>query len=813
MVANVTQIAGSVPGVVALQTFLKDPVGQLESFRDSAGIQREIDYFNDRIQKVDDPDEFINDRRLLNFALSAFTLEGEINNLGRVKRILTEDPESERALQNRLADPRFKELADAFKFSEGVESLSDGAFIEELTQKFVINEFERTLGDQNAALREAAFFLRNIGDVQSELGILGDRVLRSVVTTTLNLPAQIAVQSITSQENLIKARLDIEDFQLNPGDTDTAGTLNDPETQAQADRAEVDRGNNIVSAGISQTSQLLDAIESVQADYERLVNIQSATGPYAAEIATQEAAVPELTREKGLLAAATSALGSADGSNARLEEIFGLLANSELTDDGFAKLQTDFDELVTDITNRVNNATFTYDDTDADTVGTTESLLDGSLSGQILSTTLDSAGSITTAVRGQDLSSYLTDLATVNAQVQSLTAGGANATLASAETTFDSARSDFDQVNITVTQDNSTFDARIAEVTQFAGTLETPELGAGALAVRDASNRTNLINVELTNLAEIAGRAVLLTASDDRTQIEAEFAASVSTINGLINDAGTGLDNLLDGSGDRTYQTISSSYLTARGQDFVTDISNVLSGLDVSDTANSQAVLDAVNDTFKPVIEAAFQEIGVDNQVFSFASGTLDPRGAVDADFRQIYDDFEGAITASAHDGISLLEENGFDVNIGVGVTGRTTVLENQGNFKADVLDTLLAAVGNLPSDSTDTSGALAALDTVRFNANRILTNLNSSLRTLSLEGALVDQTLTDLRSGGRESFTNIYEATDAAKEFVERFIITSDAAAFGAQFGLSQQASRAQTALTLLSSGPIVGGNLNIIS
>ena len=75
-----------------------------------------------------------------------------------------------------------------------------------------VDLFEKKLGEQNPALREAEYFRRNIGDIENGFDILGDKVLRAVVTTTLNLPQQIALQSVDKQKSLIDARIDVEDF-------------------------------------------------------------------------------------------------------------------------------------------------------------------------------------------------------------------------------------------------------------------------------------------------------------------------------------------------------------------------------------------------------------------------------------------------------------------------------------------------------------------------------------------------------------------------------------------------------------------------
>jgi len=203
----------SLPAMFIFQSLQKTGDKQFEQFKKEPQIEKEVAHFRERVKEIESVDEFLDDRRLMAFALSAFAMESEIQFLGRMRKVLTEPPEDEEALVNKLRDPRFKEIATAFNFAKnGVSKLKDASFVNSIVERFHTNEFELRLGEQNPALREAAFFRRKIGDIKNTFDILGNQVLRDVVTFTFDLPKEIALQSVDKQKALIDARVDIEDF-------------------------------------------------------------------------------------------------------------------------------------------------------------------------------------------------------------------------------------------------------------------------------------------------------------------------------------------------------------------------------------------------------------------------------------------------------------------------------------------------------------------------------------------------------------------------------------------------------------------------
>lgn len=213
MVGFAGGLGGGLPAFATFQSLESTRESRFEQFKNSPLIKKDIDYFLENAGNVETVDEFFEDRRLLSVTLSAFALEEELNFIGRIKAVLTEPLSDPDALGNKLLDPRFKEIAEELAFATlGTGKLKLNFFRQEIIDKFLTNEFEKSLGQLNPALREAEFFRRKIGEVDNTFEILGNQVLRSVVTFTLDLPPQIALQSVDKQKALIEDRFDITDF-------------------------------------------------------------------------------------------------------------------------------------------------------------------------------------------------------------------------------------------------------------------------------------------------------------------------------------------------------------------------------------------------------------------------------------------------------------------------------------------------------------------------------------------------------------------------------------------------------------------------
>jgi len=199
-------LGSSIPAFALYQRLSKsDTSKQVAQFAQSPAVKKEIEYFREQAAKLKTPEEFVKDARLMKFATSAYSLEAEMQFPARIKQVMLGDPKDPKALANRLADPRFREINKDFAFGQtGVANLKLAKFVDSVVSKYVTNEYEKKLGEQNPALREAAYFKRKIGEAKDIYSILGDKVLRAVVMDTLRIPPEVANQSVEKQAELVK---------------------------------------------------------------------------------------------------------------------------------------------------------------------------------------------------------------------------------------------------------------------------------------------------------------------------------------------------------------------------------------------------------------------------------------------------------------------------------------------------------------------------------------------------------------------------------------------------------------------------------
>ena len=781
MVANVAFMSG-VSAALSFQMLQKNPTQQIAQFGQTAQIMREVEYFKKKAGSLESMDDLIKDRRLMNFALSAFSLDDEAQYPARLKKVLESDLDDNASLANRLSDNRYREIAAAFDYAKsGMDKLQDAAFLEELSQKYVLNEFEKALGNNNPALREATYFLRNIGNVTSPYEILGDNVLRSVVTFTLNLPQQIAVQSVESQARLIEGRLDLDKFKGVESTGRPSGSSIRIE-DARSDQTLLYNGVQLSKQAIAQVDAIQSQLELIRAGYGALDAVQDPAGEFQAEIAVQEAAIPELVRQNGLLAAANDSLGRIAGYVTRMSTLVGLAsdpANASKLD----SYKTEFAELRDKVNTAYGEATYSYDDGDADAAGTLESLLSGALPN--LSVQYKSTGEQVTA-RSQDLTGFLADIDAANASFQAVTGSGDSGNLATAGGIVASGTTELANVRKEVTADRTALTEAIDSIPQFAATLNSASLYPGAEAVRDAGSRLGEVNLLLGELRGLAVQSTALGAGGDRSTLQTQYDDIVGKIGDLIGNTRTaGLDNLLSG-GNQSYELLNDFNIEARGRDLVTSVLDELTGRDISSFANAQDVLTALDNQVATATGTAFREISIDASSFNLASEKLDPRAAVDSAYRRLSNDLSTYVAAAAVDGQNLLAANQDDVKYRVESSGRLLTVDAISDFTTNFGGILSGGADGLPSDGGDSTGAIAALDEAMFSLGRVRDTLNSDLRTQQMEKSIVDATLAQSAATESPSLTDPYAGSSKfTMEFIQKFLAMKDAESAGSQLGL----------------------------
>jgi hypothetical protein len=413
-----------VSAYAGLKRYVLNEPTQIATYTKQPTYQADVAYFKAHIGKVTSADQLTKDPRLLKFVLTAFNLTADAQYPAKVAAVLKSDLTNTSSMANRLVDPRYRQMALAFNFNlVGNVKLKDSTFVSDLVSKFTTNGYEQSLSGVNPALRSAAYFLRNIGNVTDTYQILGDSVLRAVVVQALNLPPEIVNQDVAKQKALIDAKLDIKKFKL-PSSA-TAGATKTPLDQATTEQASLLNLRNVVGAAKVSVSTLQLKVANLQTAYQQLATIQNATsGPYAAEIPNQQTAAPVLVEQQGLLAAATDATVAINTNMAKLQQLVQQAGNPGNTTP-IADLQAQFTTLYNAINSKVQGATYSNPGT-----GATENLLDGSTA-NIVSPPYNSAGD-KTSVRSYNLSSGSTFGTQLTAAYNAFTAATPDLTGASA---------------------------------------------------------------------------------------------------------------------------------------------------------------------------------------------------------------------------------------------------------------------------------------------------------------------------------------------------------------------------------------------
>jgi hypothetical protein len=188
---------------------------QLKAFTQSTQLQRDSDYFREKIGSIETAEQLVSDRRLLTVALGAFGLQDDINSRFFIRKILEEGTVNKDALANRFSDPRYKEMSQAFGFGPG-EYLKVGepVFAQAIIDRFEKIEFEVATGKQNESMRFALYAEREMGglavsDMSNDakwFTLMAEPPLRTLFEKAFNLPSAFGQIDIDQQLNVFKER-------------------------------------------------------------------------------------------------------------------------------------------------------------------------------------------------------------------------------------------------------------------------------------------------------------------------------------------------------------------------------------------------------------------------------------------------------------------------------------------------------------------------------------------------------------------------------------------------------------------------------
>jgi hypothetical protein len=174
---------------------------------------RQTTDYLERISSIDSVDAFLDDPGIYTYALKAHGLEDMGYAKAFIRKVLVEGADNPDAFANRLADPRYKELAQTFNFARYGETATvfDRAQLGTV-DKFNRETLETEAGLDNEAVRLALYFQRQAPKANNFFDIIADPALAKVAQVLAGLPASIGAIDIDKQAELFSQRIDLAEL-------------------------------------------------------------------------------------------------------------------------------------------------------------------------------------------------------------------------------------------------------------------------------------------------------------------------------------------------------------------------------------------------------------------------------------------------------------------------------------------------------------------------------------------------------------------------------------------------------------------------
>lgn len=195
--------------------------------------KRAMEQFRRAVDRAPDIRTALRDPRVLQVITTALGIPEGANQAGLATRVLLSDLRDPKSLANTLTDKRWKSAAETLQLaSRGIAGLRDPQLQAGLADGLRRAQWNQNLETEQPGLGDAVLFKERATAVDSNIyAVLGDPIIRRVVTGALGLPPQIAIQSVEAQARAVSARLDIR-------------KLEDPkEVQRLAERYLMNRAN------------------------------------------------------------------------------------------------------------------------------------------------------------------------------------------------------------------------------------------------------------------------------------------------------------------------------------------------------------------------------------------------------------------------------------------------------------------------------------------------------------------------------------------------------------------------------------------
>lgn len=196
--------------VTALDNAEQNQTQDVAATEQQPAVQRAISQFTAAVQSATSPQQLLDNPTVMQVLLTANGLGDQTSYTALAQKTLLSNVNDPNSLANTLTDTRWKPVVQTYDFAnKGLSIIQNPQVINTITNGYAEVTWRQSLDATTPGLSNALTFRQEARSVTTVDQILGDPVLRTVVTVTLGIPEQIAFQPLEAQEKAITSRLDI----------------------------------------------------------------------------------------------------------------------------------------------------------------------------------------------------------------------------------------------------------------------------------------------------------------------------------------------------------------------------------------------------------------------------------------------------------------------------------------------------------------------------------------------------------------------------------------------------------------------------
>lgn len=207
---------GAAGGLDPLQALNQAEANETSDIRMTAqqpDVARAISQFTAAVKGATSVQQLLQNPAVLQVLLTANGLGDQTQFTALAQKALMSDPKDPNSLVNQLSDTRWQSVVDIYQFAtEGLKVIQNPSTITTIANAYAEVTWRDSLDAATPGLSNALTFRQEASTITSVDQILGDPIMRTVVTTALNIPLQIAFQPLEAQEKAISSRLDLTRF-------------------------------------------------------------------------------------------------------------------------------------------------------------------------------------------------------------------------------------------------------------------------------------------------------------------------------------------------------------------------------------------------------------------------------------------------------------------------------------------------------------------------------------------------------------------------------------------------------------------------